>query len=66
MLDVAQLATRQLRDYDARTPGTMFAEPFSLDVPGAYAIQSEVSRLREERGERLAGYKVGCTSPTIR
>jgi len=65
MPEITQLAARQLRDYDARTPGTMFAESISLDVREAYAIQTEVSRLREQRGERLIGYKVGCTSPTI-
>ena len=65
MPEITQLAARQLRDYDAHTPGTMFAESISLDVREAYAIQTEVSRLREQRGERLLGYKVGCTSPTI-
>lgn len=66
MLDVTKLADRQLRDYDAHNPGTIFAEPISLDLLDAYAIQTEVCRLREHRGERLIGYKVGCTSTVIR
>jgi 2-keto-4-pentenoate hydratase len=63
--DIAQFAARQLRDYDARDPGTIFDEPIELDEAHAYAIQSEVCRLRQWRGESLVGYKVGCTSPGI-
>ncbi len=65
ILDISHLAARQLRDYDARTPGTVFAEQFSLSEEEAYAIQSEVCRLREQRGELVVGYKIGCTSPGI-
>ena len=59
-------ASRQLADYDARQPGTMFAEGVALDVVQAYEIQSAVVQLRRDRGERVIGYKVGCTSTTIR
>jgi len=59
-------ASRQLADYDARQPGTMFAEGVVLDMAQGYELQSAVSQLRCGRGERLIGYKVGCTSPTIR
>jgi 2-keto-4-pentenoate hydratase len=65
ILDIAELAAGQLRDYDARTPGTMFAEEISLSEEQAYVIQSEVCRLREQRGETTVGYKIGCTSPVI-
>ena len=65
MLDISDLAHRQLRDFDARTPGTIFAEQISLNFEQAYAIQSEVCQLREQRGESIVGYKVGCTSPGI-
>jgi outer membrane protein TolC len=51
-LDINQLAAQQLRDRDAGTPGTIFAEPISLTSEQAYAVASEVSRLREARGER--------------
>lgn len=37
-----------------------------LDVAQGYELQSAVARLRCERGENIIGYKVGCTSPTIR
>ena len=63
---IGQWASRQLADYDAGNPGTMFAERLVLDVSQAYALQSAVSELRCRRGERIVGYKVGCTSPTIR
>jgi 2-keto-4-pentenoate hydratase len=38
----------------------------SLTLDEAYRIQDEVIRLREARGERIVGYKVGCTSEAIR
>lgn len=63
---IGQWATRQLADYDDRQPGTMFSEGVMLSVPQAYEVQSAVSRLRCDRGERVIGYKVGCTSPRIR
>lgn len=44
----------------------MFAEGVVLDVAEAYELQSAVAQLRCDRGERVIGYKVGCTSPTIR
>lgn len=59
-------ATRQLADYDARTPGSIFSEGTILSVAEGYALQSAVASLRCERGERIIGYKVGCTSPKIR
>ena len=61
-----QWASSQLADYDARQPGTMFAEGVVLDVAQGYELQSAVAQLRCGRGERVIGYKVGCTSPTIR
>ena len=63
---IQQWALRQLADYDACQPGTMFSEGVVLDVRKAYELQSAVSQLRCNRGERVIGYKVGCTSPTIR
>lgn len=63
---VPRWAARQLADYDARRPGTLFAEGVVLDVEQGYALQTTVADLRRERGERVIGYKVGCTSPLIR
>jgi len=56
------IAERQWRDYQARTPGTYFAEQNSscLDLMQAYAIQRAVAAIRLAAGETLVGYKVGC------
>ena len=59
-------APRQLADYDSRQPGTLFSDGVTLNLQQAYELQSAVARLRCERGEGIIGYKVGCTSPTIR
>jgi 2-keto-4-pentenoate hydratase len=59
-----ELADRQWRDYRARQPGTCFADPgFSLDLARAYELQDAVAALRIAAGDRVAGYKVGCTGP---
>ncbi len=63
---IGQWARSQLADYDANNPGTMFAEGVVLNVAQGYELQSAVAQLRRARGERIVGYKVGCTSPTIR
>ena len=59
------MAMRQLADYDAKTPGRLSCRPLALTIAQAYAVQAEVGRLRERRGERIIGYKVGCTSKPI-
>ena len=59
-------ASRQLADYDARRPGSVFAEGVVLSVAQGYGLQAAVAELRRRRGERIIGYKVGCTSPRIR
>jgi 2-keto-4-pentenoate hydratase len=63
---IGRWASRQLADYDARRPGSVFAEGVVLNVAQGYELQSAVARLRRRRGERTIGYKVGCTSPKIR
>ena len=61
---LADLADRQWRDYKAREPGACFADPgFVLDLPQAYELQRAVSALRVAAGNRIVGYKVGCTGP---
>src|SRR5918999_5703914 len=60
----ADLAIRQWRDYRAREPGTCFADPgFVLDLSQAYDLQHAVAALRVAAGDRVIGYKVGCTGP---
>ena len=65
IVDLQELAERMLADYDARTPGQRVGEPLDLTTTQAYALQTEIARLREQRGERVIGYKVGCTSRAI-
>jgi 2-keto-4-pentenoate hydratase len=65
-MDIEQLARRQLADYDRHTPGSIFAgRALQMDIDEAYALQQAVARLREQRGEPVAGYKVGCISPVM-
>jgi 2-keto-4-pentenoate hydratase len=60
------LAARQLQDLQDGTPGTCFAEPQdAFDLDGAYAVQAEVAQLRCAAGDRIIGYKVGCTGPGV-
>jgi 2-keto-4-pentenoate hydratase len=62
--EIYALANRQWRDYRTRQPGTCFADPgFILDLSDAYALQDAVATLRVSAGDRLVGYKVGCTGP---
>lgn len=63
----ADLAQRQLEDYDRREPGLLFVDDrFPLTEAEAYRLQLEVAALREQRGESVAGYKIGCVSETMR
>lgn len=59
-LDIEVLAERMLRDYDARTPGRLFADGLRLTVEDARRLQDAVASLRQQRGEQIAGYKIGC------
>ena len=61
-MDIGSLARRHLQDYLARQPGTCFGDPgFKLDLDAAYALQAAVTTLRVAAGDRVIGYKVGCT-----
>lgn len=62
--ELKELPDRQWRDYRARDPGTCFSDPcIELDLTGAYELQDAVTTLRIAAGDRLVGYKVGCTGP---
>ena len=64
MNSLAELADRQWRDYRRRQPGTCFADPqFDLSLAAAYELQDAVAKLRVASGDRLIGYKVGCSGP---
>ncbi len=57
------IASRMLADYDARKPGTVFAEGLRLSTSDAWRLQGAVAALREQRGECVVGYKIGCVCP---
>lgn len=59
---LSSLANQMLTDYDARTPGTAFADGLRLELTQAWRLQSAVARLREDRGETVVGYKIGCVA----
>ena len=61
-----QWAEQQLLDYENRCPGSIFSEGLSLTVHEGYRLQHAVAQLRINTGDSVVGYKVGCTSPTIR
>ena len=51
-----------LEDYDSKNPSTIFKDKIKLTNEDALIIQSNVARLRENRGEEIIGYKIGCVS----
>ena len=64
IFDPQEPARRILAAFDARKP-IAWDPPLDLTSVQAYALQAEVARLREERGEKVIGYKVGCASEAI-
>lgn len=65
-MNIADLAKQQLIDYDCHRLGSLFEQPrLELSIADAYAVQFEFARLREERGEAIAGYKIGCISAVM-
>jgi 2-keto-4-pentenoate hydratase len=63
--ELSNWACRFLHDYDALAPWQSFTPDAGLTREQAYALQAEIARLREDRGERIIGYKIGCTSRAI-
>ena len=55
-------AQKVLEDYDAKNPSIIFNDKIKISNADALNIQSEVSKLREKRGEEVIGYKIGCVS----
>ena len=54
------IADRLLNDFDAHHPGTEFADGLRLEIDDAWRVQGVVTQLREQRGESVIGYKIGC------
>ncbi len=65
MYSVQELARKALADYDTVSSDRLLSEPRNLTTSEAYALQAEIARLRERRGEKVIGYKVGCTSAAV-
>ena len=63
--ELAVWARHLLADFDSLRPWRSFVPPDELTPEQAYALQGEVARLRQDRGERIIGYKIGCTSRAI-
>ena len=55
-----------LEDFDSLGAFRFIKKRGSRQLDDAYELQRCFKALREARGERVIGYKVGCTGPTIR
>jgi 2-keto-4-pentenoate hydratase len=63
--ELAIWARQLLADFDSVRQWRSFVPPDDLTAEQVYALQGEVARLRKNRGERIIGYKIGCTSRVI-
>ena len=59
---LSALATQMLIDYDTHHPGTVFSDGLRLELDDAWRLQAAVVALREQRGETVVGYKIGCVA----
>lgn len=67
MHDLANLASAFLQIYDTHRVAQPIEPPLeSLSVGEAYRVQQMVIGERVSRGDKVVGYKVGCTSSAIR
>ena len=55
-------ANKILEDYDSKNPSAIFKDKIKITNEDALIIQSKVAKLRENRGEEIIGYKIGCVS----
>ena len=53
-------AIKMLEDYDNKNPSSIFKKKINLSNNDALFIQSRVTKLRIDRGEKVIGYKIGC------
>lgn len=67
MPDLERIAANFARAfYDRAWPEQAEFDFESLNVEDAYQVQALVTQAKLERGEQIAGYKIGCTSAAIR
>ena len=65
--NLAELARELQEDLDTRGLRRAFAEGRGPDnIQEAYALQRALRTFREARGERIVGFKIGYTSPSVR
>jgi 2-keto-4-pentenoate hydratase len=60
--ELEKFANKILEDYDNKNPSAIFKDKIKITNEDALTIQSNVARLRENRGEEIIGYKIGCVS----
>ena len=60
--DLDLFSIKILEDYDAKIPSSFFKQKIKITNEDSLLIQSNVARLREQRGEEIIGYKIGCVS----
>ena len=60
--EIEKFSNKILEDYDNKVPGLIFKEKKRITNENALLIQSNVAKLRQNRGEEIIGYKIGCIS----
>ena len=60
--DLDFFANKTLENYDSKNPSIIFKDNIKITNEDALIIQSNVARLRERRGDKIIGYKIGCVS----
>ena len=60
--DLDIFSNKILEDYDSKNPSAIFKDKIKITNEDALIIQSNVAKLRENRGEEIIGYKIGCVS----
>jgi len=60
--DLDIFSNKILEGYDSKNPSAIFKDKIKITNEDALIIQSKVAKLRENRGEEIIGYKIGCVS----
>ena len=60
--ELALFSNKILDDYDSKNPSIIFKDKIKITNEDGLIIQSNVARLRKNRGEEIIGYKIGCIS----
>ena len=60
--DLDIFSNKILEGYDSKNPSMIFKDKIKITNEDALIIQSKVAKLRENRGEEIIGYKIGCVS----